>query len=88
MKENKLNLYFKEKTKIYNKLNLKIISQVFDQIKKTYNNDGQVFLMANGGSTPVAEGFAVDLRTHPFVNDDKSITTSKRGISVLYQRRH
>ncbi len=82
MKENKLNLYFKEKTKIYNKLNLKIISQVFDQIKKTYNNDGQVFLMANGGSTPVAEGFAVDLRTHPFVNDDKSITTSKRRIKV------
>ena len=38
--------------------------------------------MANGGSSSIAEGFAVDLRTHPFVNDDKSVTTSKRRIKV------
>ena len=38
--------------------------------------------MANGGSSSIAEGFAVDLRTHPFVNDDKTITTSRRRIKV------
>lgn len=38
--------------------------------------------MANGGSSSIAKGFAVDLRTHPFVNDDKSLTTSKRRIKV------
>ena len=38
--------------------------------------------MANGGSSPIAEGFAVDLRTHPFVNDDKSLTTNKKRIKV------
>ena len=78
----KINLYFKEKSKIYKKLNSKIILKVFNAIKKTYDNDGQVFLMANGGSASIAEGFAVDLRTHPFVNDDKSITTSSRRIKV------
>ena len=82
MTVSKINLYFKEKSKIYKRLDLKLISKVFDAIKKTYNNDGQVFLMANGGSSAIAEGFAVDLRTHPFVNDDKSITTNKRRIKV------
>ena len=78
----KINLCFSEKAKIYKKLNFKIIEKVFKALKNTYENDGQVFLMANGGSSSIAEGFAVDLRTHPFVNDDKSLTTSKRRIKV------
>lgn len=82
MTNSKINLYFSEKTKIYKKLNFKIIEKVFKALKNTYENDGQVFLMANGGSSAIAEGFAVDLRTHPFVNDDKSLTTSKRRIKV------
>tara|TARA_X000000950_G_scaffold285611_1_gene392045 strand:- start:1997 stop:2635 length:639 start_codon:yes stop_codon:yes gene_type:complete len=82
MSISKINLYFKEKSKIYKKLNSKVILKVFEQIKKTYINDGQVYLMANGGSASIAEGFAVDLRTHPFVNDNKSETTSKKRIKV------
>ena len=82
MSISKINLYFKEKSKIYQKLNLQVISKVFNQLKKTYNNDGQVFLMANGGSSSIAEGFAVDLRTHPFVDENKSVTTMKRRIKV------
>lgn len=78
----KINLYFSEKSKIYKKLDYKVIEKVFKILKNTYENDGQVFLMANGGSSSIAEGFAVDLRTHPFVNDDKSLTTSKRRIKV------
>ena len=82
MSISKINLYFKEKSKIYKKFNSKVILKVFEQIKKTYINDGQVYLMANGGSASIAEGFAVDLRTHPFVNDNKSETTSKKRIKV------
>ena len=78
----KISLYFKEKSKIYKKLDYKIIEKVFKVLKNTYEHDGQVFLMANGGSSSIAEGFAVDLRTHPFVNDDKSLTTNKRRIRV------
>ena len=82
MSDSKIKLYFQEKSKIYKKINSKVILKVFEQIKKTYNNDGQVFLMANGGSSSIAEGFAVDLRTHPFVNDYKYITTSMQRIKV------
>ena len=82
MSTSKINLYFKEKSKIYKKLNLKVIAKVFEQLKKTYDNDGHVFLMANGGSSSIAEGFAVDLRTHPFVDENKSVTTLKRRIKV------
>ena len=82
MSVSKINLYFKEKSQIYKNINSKVILKVFEEIKKTYNNDGQIFLIANGGTSSIAEGFAVDLRTHPFVNDDKSITTSKRRIKV------
>lgn len=82
MTTSKISLYFDEKSKIYKKLNYKIIDKVFKTLINTYEKDGQVFLMANGGSSSIAEGFAVDLRTHPFVNDDKSITTSKRRIKV------
>ncbi len=78
----KIKLYFNEKSKIYKKINTKLIYKVFQKIKKTYDNDGQVFLMANGGSSSIAEGFGVDLRTHPFVNEDKSITTNKKRIKV------
>tara|TARA_B100001057_G_C22860885_1_gene954471 strand:- start:1468 stop:2106 length:639 start_codon:yes stop_codon:yes gene_type:complete len=82
MSISKISLYFQEKSKIYKKINSNIILKVFEQIKKTYINDGTVYLMANGGSSSIAEGFAVDLRTHPFVNDNKSETTSKKRIKV------
>ena len=82
MTTSKINLYFNEKSKIYKNLDYKVIYKVFKSLVSTYEKDGQVFLMANGGSSSIAEGFAVDLRTHPFVNDDKSLTTSKRRIKV------
>ncbi len=82
MTTSKINLYFNEKSKIYKNLDYKVIYKVFKSLVNTYEKDGQVFLMANGGSSSIAEGFAVDLRTHPFVNDDKSLTTTKRRIKV------
>jgi D-sedoheptulose 7-phosphate isomerase len=82
MSVSNIRLYFLEKSKIYKKLNNNSILKVFKFLTKTYDNDGTIYLMANGGSSATAEGFAVDLRTHPFVNDDKTITTSKRRIKV------
>lgn len=79
---NNISLYFSEKTKIYKKINISKINKAFSILKNTYNNDGTVYLMANGGSASIAEGFAVDLRTHPFVDDDKSKTTSIRRLRV------
>jgi D-sedoheptulose 7-phosphate isomerase len=78
----KINLYFKEKSKIYKQLDLNVIIKAFSLLKNTYNKDGNVYLMANGGSTATVEGFAVDLRTHPFVSGDKSKTTNIKRIKV------
>ena len=90
MKSKELKLiktYFNEKVKIYSQLNIKNIHKLFKQIKKTYLKDGNVYIMGNGGTTGIAEGFAVDLRTHPFVSDDKNKTTKKKkNQSNLFDR--
>ena len=89
MKNNKsvqLNLiksYFTEKASIYKKLNLKEILDLVKQINITYKNDGTLYIMGNGGSSGIAEGFSVDIRTHPFVSEDKNKTTNIRRPKVI-----
>ena len=39
--------------------------------------------MGNGGSSGIAEGFAVDIRTHPFVSENKNVTTNIRRPRVV-----
>ena len=36
-----------------------------------------IFIHSNGGSS-AAEGFATDIRTHPFVNENKKTTNQRR----------
>lgn len=86
MKKRELDLvkkYFEEKIQIYNEINLKKIYHLFEEIKKTYIKDGYIFVMGNGGSSGIAEGFSVDLRTHPFVSEDKNKTTKIKRIKVI-----
>jgi D-sedoheptulose 7-phosphate isomerase len=86
MKKKELNLiklYFKEKEAIHSKVDIKKIFKLFEQIKKTYLKDGTIFIMGNGGSSGIAEGFAVDIRTHPFVSEDKNKTTNLRRPKVI-----
>ena len=89
MKNNKnsdldlIKLYFTEKASIYKKLNLKEILNLVKQINITYKNDGTLYIMGNGGSSGIAEGFSVDIRTHPFVSEDKNQTTNIRRPKVI-----
>ena len=89
MKKSKINdlnlikLYFAEKTQIYKKLNFKKILDLVNQINNTYKKDGTIFIMGNGGSSGIAEGFSVDIRTHPFVSEDKNKTTKIRRPRVI-----
>jgi D-sedoheptulose 7-phosphate isomerase len=80
---NLIKLYFKEKVNVYKNLNLKNILKIVNQIKETYSKDGNIFIMGNGGSAGIAEGFAVDIRTHPFVSEDKNKTTNLRRPKVI-----
>ena len=78
-----IKLYFAEKAKIYKKLDYRKILSLVNQIYKTYKKDGTIFIMGNGGSSGIAEGFSVDIRTHPFVSEDKNKTTLVRRPRVI-----
>ena len=75
--------YFEEKKKIYSTIDLNSIKKLFNFLKKTYIADGTIYVMGNGGTAGIAEGFAVDLRTHPFVSEDKNKTTNIKRIKVI-----
>ena len=78
-----VKLYFLEKAEIYKKLNFKKILDLVNQINNTYKKDGTFYIMGNGGSSGIAEGFSVDIRTHPFVSEDKNKTTNTRRPKVI-----
>ena len=78
-----VELFFNEKIDIFKKIELDPVCQLFRKLVEVYLSDGIVFTMGNGGGTSVANGFAVDLRTHPFTNEDKSITTDLKRIRVV-----
>ena len=78
-----VKLYFLEKAKIYKNLNFKKILDLVYRINIAYKKDGTIFIMGNGGSSGIAEGFAVDIRTHPFVSEDKNKTTNIRRPRII-----
>ena len=79
-----IKLYFDEKASIANNIDIEAINTLCEKLLDTYDNDGTVFVMANGGGASAAEGFATDLRTHPFVLDDKSETTNIRVFKLFH----
>ncbi len=81
--KNLVSLYFKEKSNIALSFDPNDIVNLFEAVRDSYDNDGIVYILGNGGSASIAEGFVVDLRTHPFVLEDKSITTQKRRLKVI-----
>ena len=80
---NLINLYFSEKKYVYDLINKSKIYELFQSVKKTYINDSNIYILANGGSSAIGEGFAIDLRTHPFVSEDKNKSRDIRRIKVF-----
>lgn len=78
-----VSLYFSEKSNIASNFIPDNISTLYKAVKKAYDDDSVVYILGNGGSASIAEGFVVDLRTHPFVHEDKSITTEIRRLKVI-----
>lgn len=85
MKTNSLiKLYFKEKILIAKKINSKEIEVILKKIVNTYNKNGNLYLMANGGPAGLIDNAATDLRFHPFVEDDKSKKVNiKKKLKVI-----
>ena len=75
-----IKLYFKE-SQIYKKIDIKnfnLVKQIIILIKKMDN-----FYYGQWRIFGIAEGFSVDLRTHPFVSEDKNKTTNTRRPKVV-----
>lgn len=75
--------YLKEKIDIAKNIDIESINVLCEKIIKCYDEDGTVFLSANGGPVGAIESFATDLRIHPFVLEDKSITTNIPRLKVI-----
>ena len=82
-KLNLIKLYFEEKLSVYKNINKKEILNLLKSIIQTYEKDGNIYILANGGSSAIGEGFATDLRTHPFVSENKNKSTNIRRIKVF-----
>jgi len=79
-----IELYFKEKIKISKTINKQVIKKIFDKVINTYYKSGNIYLMANGGPAGLIDNVATDLRFHPFVADDKSVSLEKvRKLKVI-----
>ena len=73
-----ISLYFEEKAIIARNFPTTEITKLYKAVENTYINDGLVYILGNGGSASIAEGFCVDLRTHPFAQEDKATTDTRR----------
>ena len=78
-----ISLYFREKAEIAKNFPVNKIAGLYQSVRDTYINDGLIYILGNGGSASIAEGFCGDLRTHPFVKEDKSLTTEIRRLKVV-----
>ncbi len=77
-----INLYLQEKVSIAQSFPINGVVKLIEAIWCTYEHDATVYVFANGGPAGIADGFATDLKIHPFVSDDKKITSKIRRIKV------
>ena len=77
-----IRLYFEEKQAIAREFPIRETARLVAAVIDCYDKDGTVYTFANGGPAGAAEGFATDLKTHPFVSDDKKQTLDMRRLRV------
>ena len=77
-----INLYLKEKIAIAQAFPVQDVVKLVEMVWRTYEHDAAVYVFANGGPAGIAEGFATDLKIHPFVSDDKKEATEIRRLKV------
>jgi len=80
--EQNIRLYLEENIEIARSFPISDVVRLIEAVWDTYEHDGAVYIFANGGPAGAAEGFATDLKTHPFVSEDKHQTTDVRRLKV------
>lgn len=77
-----IKLYLKERNDINSQFPINDVIKIVKRIFFTYKNDGYLYVGGNGGGSSAAEGFATDIRTHPFVQSNKKKTTKQKRLKV------
>ena len=62
-----VELYFREKAAIADQFPIAETAKLVEAVINCYDNDGCLFICANGGPADAATGIATDVKTHPFV---------------------
>ena len=77
-----INLYLFEHIEIAKRFPVMDVVRLVDEVRDAYENNGDVFVMGNGGGADIASHFASDLGVHPFVSDDKKQSGNTRRLRV------
>ena len=80
--EANIRLYLEEKISIAKNFPVWEVSLLARAVLDSYEHDGSIYTFANGGPAGVAEGFATDLKIHPFVSENKILTTDIRRLKA------
>ena len=72
-----IQLYLDEKKKIINDFPVDEVVQVAHMVFDTYENEGTIYAMANGGNAGTVDHLYCDFKHHPFVTEDKTTTLPK-----------
>ena len=82
--KNYIKLYLNERSKIHKIFPVSEVVKIIKRIFYTYKNDGYLYVAGNGGGSSAAEGFATDIRTHPFVNETIN-SIQQSGTQVFFK---
>jgi D-sedoheptulose 7-phosphate isomerase len=81
--EELIELYLNEQIAIARCFPVAQVAQLAEWLLETYHRDATVYTFANGGPAGLADGFATDLKIHPFVSEDKNQTVDIRRLKVV-----
>jgi D-sedoheptulose 7-phosphate isomerase len=66
-----IELYLAEQRRILEAFPVDVVARAADQLFDTYDRDGTVYAIANGGNAGTLDHCYCDFRHHPFVSEDK-----------------
>ncbi len=70
--ENLVNIYLKEKKDILDSYPIIDVVKATEMVFETYEKEGTIFSMGNGGNAGTVDHLYCDFKHHPFVSEDKT----------------
>lgn len=82
MLEDTLQLYLIEQIGIIEGFPIEQVARLASQIIECYKGEGMIVAFGNGGGASIAEHFVSDMKMHPFVSDDKHISSNGGRLQI------